>query len=485
MKKTYLYTKSILFTAILTLLIASCSQDLDLEPQANAAEGDLAAGGFEQTTFGLYGKLRDNGLADWTRFWFQNIRSDDATKGSTTGDAASIGLAFDKFQYSKTEGVNTDNWTGHYSLILACNGLISDISTSGDTSAGTKTNLAEARAIRAWAYFELRRDYGEVPLFTIKTTKVSDAFIAKSTVAQIDAFIETELKEAGAVLPVSWITSYTGRATKGFTNSILAKLYLMQGKYANALTACQDVINSGQYSLLSDYKKVFSKSANNSSESIFEIQFYCASVADVDKYNSMYWGQQGFRGQGSWDLGWGFNAPTQDLIDFYTANSDPRLAATVMVSGQGDGFGNIIPSVADTSGLWNRKAYTDPSDRQTIGVLYNRWYNVKIVRYADVLLMAAEAAIMTGNSSLAATYMNLVKTRAGVPTIASPTMADLKKERRAELAMENERFYDLVRWGDAPTVLGGLGYVDKNKYYPIPQAAIDQSGGKLVQNPNY
>ena len=484
MKKSILITKSLLLAGLVLFSVTSCNENLDLTPQANASQGDLPAGGFEQATFGIYGKLRDNGLADWTRFWFQNIRSDDATKGSTTGDAASIGQEFDTFNYSKTSGITKDNWVGHYGLIIACNALLSDIEASGDTGSGTVTNKAEARAVRAWAYFELRRDYGEIPLFTKKSTTVSDAFIAKSTVAQVDAFIETELKEAAAALPLSWPSAYVGRATKGFANALLAKLYLYQGKYADAYTKSTEVINSGQYSLLSDFKKVFSKEGNNSSESVFEIQFLCRDISDVDKYNSMYYGQQGFRGSGSWDLGWGFNAPTQNLINSFASN-DPRKDATILVSGQNDGYGLTVPSVNDTSGLWNKKAYTDPADRKTIGVLYNRWFNIKIIRYADVLLMAAEAAIQTGNTAVAANYFNQVRNRVGLSSIAAPSLSDLKSERRAELAMENERFYDLVRWGDAASVLGSLGYTAKNSYYPIPQDAIDQSGGKLVQNSNY
>ena len=118
---------------------------------------------------------------------------------------------------------------------------------------------------------------------------------------------------------------------------------------------------------------------------------------------------------------------------------------------------------------------------------------MKIIRYADVVLIAAEAANELGNTAKAADYVNQVRARArgnndGVlPNVVAGTglKAAIKQERRAELAMEGERFYDLVRWGDASAVLGSLGYQDKNKFYPIPQTAIDQSGGVLKQNPNY
>ena len=136
-----------------------------------------------------------------------------------------------------------------------------------------------------------------------------------------------------------------------------------------------------------------------------------------------------------------------------------------------------------------------PSERATFGENKNHWSNIKLIRYADVLLMAAEAANESGQTSLATSLVNQVRARARagnslvLPDVTSSDQATvraaIKHERRIELAMEGERFYDLVRWGDASTVLGGLGYLPKNAYYPIPLTAIDQSGGVLIQNPNY
>ena len=119
----------------------------------------------------------------------------------------------------------------------------------------------------------------------------------------------------------------------------------------------------------------------------------------------------------------------------------------------------------------------------------NRWENIKIIRYADILLMAAEAANELGMTSEAATFVNQIRSRAGLGnTLASDQTAmrnAIKQERRVEFALEESRFYDLVRWGDATTVLGPLGYEPRNALFPIPQEAIDQSGGVLVQNPDY
>jgi hypothetical protein len=490
--KNYRFIIKLSLIAILALpAVYSCSDDdfLDMKPLGVATEGDLAAGGFEEKAFGLYGKIRtQEGVTDWNRYWFQSIRSDDAAKGSSSTDAATLGNVMDNFQYSATEFAS--NWNGHYSLIFACNDLVVTVETSGATDQGSIVNAAEAKAIRAFAYFDLRRDYGEVPIILNKIVTPSDGIKAKNTVAEVDAQIISDLEYAAQYLPLSW-PSYPGRATKGFANSLLAKLYLYQGDWKKALAKSEEVIKSGQYNLMSSYETLFTKAGNNSRETIFEVQFL---VVGRTYYSNNYFESQGVRGSGTWDLGWGFNVPTTNLISAYEAN-DPRQAVTILTSGQSDGLGNILPASPPLDQLyWNKKAYTLPSERTTYGENKNHWENIKIMRYADVLLIAAEAANEDGNSGLAATYLEEVRKRArGANNSILPIVSGgqttlrtaIKQERRIEFALEGERFYDLVRWGDAATVLGGKGFQAKHRYYPIPQTAIDQSGGVLVQNPNY
>lgn len=485
--------KVALFPALSLLMLTGCNDDefLDRLPQGIATEGDLTAGGFEEKAFGLYGKMRtEDGLTNWVRYWFQSIRSDDAAKGSSTTDAAAFGSIFDSFQYSAAEGFAANNWNSHYSVIYACNDLITAVEESGSTDAGTLTNKAEAMAIRGFCYFELRRDYGEVPIVTNKVVNPGDAIKPKSTIAQVDAQIVSDLTFAKEHLPTAW-PAYPGRATKGFAQTVLGKLYLYQQNWSLALTELNEVMGYG-YSLYPSFSGLFLQSGDNSSEAVFEIQFL--RLAGVN-YSNNYWESQGVRGSGVWDLGWGFNVPTTNLIGAFESG-DPRLGATVLYSGQGEGNNlTLPPSPPLDQPYWNKKAYTLPSERTSFGENKNHWANIKLIRYADVLLMAAEAANETGQSSLANTYINLVRARARagnnsvLPDITSTDQTTvrnaIKQERRVEFALEGERFYDLVRWGDANSVLGGLGYQPRNAYYPIPQTAIDQSGGILVQNPNY
>lgn len=466
----------------------SCTRDyLDVKPQGYATLSETGAGGAESVIFGLYSKMRSQGgITDWSRYWFESIRSDDASKGSNPSDQAAAGNVYDGFQYTKTDGLAKDNWEGHFQLIYACNNAIAKIEESGATDDATLTNIAEAKAIRAFAYFDLRRDFGEVPIVSGKVSKPEDAIKPKSTVAEVDAFIKSDLDYAVLHLPTTWLAKYNGRITKGMATSYLAKLALYQKNWGEALAKSEEVINSGLYSLNPSYKNLFREEGNNCSEAIFEIQM--VRVGGIN-YSNNYWESQGVRGSGNWDLGWGFNVPTSNLINAYESN-DARKAVTILASGQTDGYGLTLPgSPPLDQAYWNGKAYTDPTKRTAEGENKNHWTNIKMMRYADVILMAAEAANELGQTAKATTYLNLIRNRAGLANTSAISQVDvkiaIKQERRIEFAMEGERFYDLVRWGDAVSVLGSLGYQDRNKYFPIPQSAIDQSNGVLIQNPNY
>ena len=469
---------NILLVSLSLMGVVSCGDDfLDRKPLGQSTAGDLTEGGLQTEVYGVYEKLRRQaGVSNWTRYWFQSVRSDDATKGSTATDAAEMGTIMDNFQYTKVKGEANDNWSGHYNVIYDCNAIIDKAQNLTDN--GSKINRAEAHAVRGFLFFDLRRDYGEIPLVTNPVNSPQDIIKAKSTVAQVDVQIKADLMAAAAVLPISW-PGQEGRATSGMAKSYLAKLALYQGNWGEALQYAEEVINSGVYSLNPNYDKLFFDESDNGTESIWEIQF--SRIGGVN-YSNNYWESQGIRGAGTWDLGWGFNVPTTNLVNAYETG-DKRKAATILEEGMSDGFGNTLPTGLAQK-YWNKKAYSLPSRRTIEGENKNHWTNIKIMRYADVLLIASEAALQSGNVAKATTYLNMIRTRAGLGNITA-TLAAIKQERRVEFGMEGERFYDLVRWGDAVSVLGALGYQDKNKYYPIPQTAIDQAGGVLVQNPNY
>lgn len=480
-------------TAILSLIglfsLISCQDDfLDRLPLGEVANTEeLGVGGQETAVFGIYSLLRTTTVGSWNRYWFGSIRSDDAAKGSNEGDSAANGSAFNNFEYVATNGLSTSWWNDHYRVIFACNEVINNVQDAEDPAPGDLINEAEARSIRALMYFELRRDYGEVPLITATIDNPEDAFAPKSSVAELDAFIIEDLEFAVQYLPATW-PSFPGRATLGFANSLWAKLYLYQGDWANAYAKSTEVIDSGVYSLDPDLVNLFEVGGDNGVESVFEIQ---QLVTDNQTYNNNYFESQGVRGTGVWNLGWGFNVPTQNLVDAFQPG-DLRRNNTILESGKDDGgFGSgVLPAAPPLDQpYWNKKAYTKASARSEFGRNANLWENIKIIRYADVILMAAEAANELGMTAEAVNLVNQIRSRAGLAGISVSSQSDIrnaiKQERRVEFAMEESRFYDLVRWGDAPAVLGGLGYQPRHALYPIPQEAIDQSGGIIVQNPNY
>jgi hypothetical protein len=263
---------------------------------------------------------------------------------------------------------------------------------------------------------------------------------------------------------------------------------------------CQSVIASNEYSLNSTYWGLWKTSGENGPESIFEIQNY---VTPGGGYYGSFWGTcQGIRGPSGtpWDLGWGWNTPTQNLVDAYQLG-DLRKNATILFSGESDdpangGYGKTLPPAAALNSnnvqYWSKKSYADPAEQLQAGDAHGAYYiNMRLLRYADVLLMAAEASNELNGASdgtQITAWVNAIRGRAGLGDTTYVSQASMraiiKHERRVEFGNEGERFFDLQRWGDAVSVLNGLGYTEpKHKYFPLPQATVDKSNGVLKQNP--
>lgn len=494
--------RAVLIGLPFVMLLAGCSKFLDRKP-LTATLDDLQQGGVEGQIFGLYGAIRNGDVAGqgfggipW--LGMNNFRSDDSEKGSSPSDGADWGVIFDQFQYAKDHWAPSIYWDQHYVLIGQANTAIQLADSLGLSDPASQTNIAEARMFRAFAYFDLVRAFGEVPKIDFRIYNPSDSKVAKSPVADIYALIDSDLDFARTNLPAEWPAQYVGRLTKGAALALSAKTQLYRDNWTGALAFAEQVINSGQYDLLSSFQKLFTTAGENSVESIWEIQASIGSN-NTDNYSAPYAVHQGVRGAADWDLGWGWNTPTQALVDAFETG-DPRKNATILYSGQDDGlYGKKVPDYPSIPRkFWNKKVYPEPSVQLLTGNRQAGWLNQPILRYADVLLMAAEAANEIGgaeNVTKALTYLNKVRARArGGNAAVLPDVAFVSKdqlrtaiqhERRVELALEGDRFYDLVRWGLAESVLGSAGYQPKHEYYPIPQSAIDFAGGILIQNPNY
>ena len=485
---------------ILSVGFMGCKKNfLDRQPLGTYTSSDIAAGSFDSQIFGVYAALRAEGISGVKFVAVHGIRSDDADKGSSINDGVDAENFFDNFQYVKDFWLLNDYWGDHYKLIGLANNVITDIDSVKATDPPTLINRAEAKFLRAYAYFDLVRAYGEVPKINFKVKAASQANIPKSSVPEIYALIDADLQDAATYLPLSWESKYVGRITKGAANALQAKAYLYRQNWAGALGAAKMVISSGQYNLNTPYSQIFTESGENSSGSIFEIQ---ALKTPTQDFGIQYATVQGVRGAGAMDLGWGWNTPTQNLANAFEAG-DPRKNATLLYAGQVNTPYNelIPPATADVPRpYWNKKVYTNPAVRSATDDKQGRGVNLRVIRYADVLLMAAEAANELGgpqNTADALAYLEMVRARARsgnnavlpkITTTDQTLLRDaIRKERRVELGMENDRFYDLVRWGIAKQTFAALGknYQDKNRYLPIPQPEIDKSGGVLKQNPDY
>ncbi|GAA4305197.1 RagB/SusD family nutrient uptake outer membrane protein [Compostibacter hankyongensis] len=498
------YPAVFMLIAVVTALAACKKGFLDRDPQGRYTSDTYpypqGSSPFDQYVFAAYGALRSYNVSATPFIAAVSIRSDDADKGSTPGDGGADAQDMDNFPVSPSNGMANGLWTGYFDLINKCNIVMDQVANNEEITASDeikRQSLAEARFIRAYGYFMLVRLFGRVPL--IDTVTGTSANIPQSAPGVIYPFIEKDLQYAAANLPLSWDARFVGRATQGAANGLLAKVYLTEKKWGMAMDAADLVIQSGQYDLSTPYDRIFGEDGENTRESVFEIQATADATTPTD-YGIQYASVQGVRGTGSWDLGWGWNTPSTRLLYAYE-DGDPREARTVLFTSTPGHPGLTIYGEVTPLGLpnprYNNKVYTNPAMRNEVGNRGGYWMNVRVLRYADVLLMYAEAANEAGNTAAALEKLEMVRARARgddaniLPEITTTDQHQLRQiirhERRVELAMEHERFFDLVRWGVAADTLHAAGKNNfsgsRDNLLPVPQAQIDLSKGELTQNP--
>jgi len=420
---------------------------------------------------------------------------DDYTTTPVNGTLSNL------WQYAY-EGVNRANYLTQYKASNPAGQIVS--------FAGKEAMYGEVYFLRAYYYFTLVKMFGDVPLFTDKRLDISATNSLKRTAkSSVYLSIENDLNAAINVLPNT--QSQAGRATKYAAQSLLGKVYLYQQKYDSAAIVLQSVINANAFSLVNNFASIFLLAGQNGPESVFEIQYSSNGAnsydgADPSQGPGNYQVQQcGIRNLSSssslmpYAPGWSTNLPTQNLASAYSAG-DQRKAATcldIAAYVAANPAWNITYEVAPykNTGLYNQKYLPYIGQGATSGgdPKLNYPNNYRTIRYADVLLMAAEAynKSATPNDTKAQLYLNQVRRRAfqvndashDITSTGASLYTAILNERRLELAMEGERFFDLVRTGQAATVLAPLFKVGKNEVFPIPQQEILVSG--LTQNPGY
>lgn len=431
------------------------------------------------------------------RWFWGDIMSDDSQKGGSGDNDAIELLRLETFQGPVNTDLLDSEWNADYEGIYRANVVLEKVPGIEMDEVLKKRILAEAKFIRAWFYYNLNTLFGGVPLAD-KVLAPSEYNRPREDASTIWAFVEKDLKEAIEDLPIrsQYPIEDLGRVTKGAAQSLLAKAYLYQKKFADARVQTQAVINSGEYTLVPDYGTIFTRAGENNSESVFEIQYMNASggnwgknAANEGTFTNVF---QRARGQFA---GYGFNIPTQDFVDEFMKEGveDPRLKYTVFRIGDqmGDRGVFTLESAGDVGYLYHpRKYFSNLSEDAPFGDPNpNGGSNDRVIRYSDVLLMDAEAAAQTGDEGGARNSLNVVRARVNMPAVTASGSALLEAiyhERRVELGLEGHRFFDLVRTGRAEAELGGLGYKEGiHNVFPIPNSQITLSNGVLKQNSGY
>lgn len=522
MKKTNHYRYLALGFLLLASLLA-CKRDfLDVPPQGQLTEeqalidpnaaNQLVTGVYNTLYFGSFG----NNTVGFLYAIATEVASDNADKGSTPSDFSPLG-EIDEFTMTPNNFIFNNIWSGHYQAITRCNKAIDILQQSTFDEATRSRLLGEVRFLRGFYYFNLVRMFGGVPLLIrvpAATEANSPEFQTRATREQVYQVVTEDLQYAVDNLPLKGEGgTQVGRANKGAAQAMLAKVYLYLEDWQKAYDLSKAVINSGKYALADDYATVFREAGANNIESIFEVQTGPGRGSDnCDAVSPLYSNGQGPRARGGWrnvvdgkpydgDLGFGLNTPSANLANSYEAGDERRAGTIIFIKPTVPGGPNPgtflwdgfrIPTQDSVENQrYNYKAYHSPfKETPSCNGYLDKDFkpkNIRIMRYAEVLLIHAEAAVRLGRSGEAQPLLTQVRERAGLDPV-SATLENIWTERRHELAMETDRFFDLVRTGKAGPVLRTLGkkfVTGKHEVWPIPQPQIDLSGGLLQQNPGY
>ncbi len=479
------YISTLLAGALLLFGFQACSDNEFLEVAPSVATPDQALSSPTASTElvnAIYNKLLDFNMSSFSWNGVTSITSDDADKGSDPTDTGTDKNLLDALTYTSNTISLNEIWEANYQGIARANQALAYLPDL-DIDAGLRDRLVgESEFLRALFYFRLVRMYGGVPLIKgvpdIQNQDDINAANTRSTEQEVYDFIMADLNDASQKLPASYSGSDIGRATKGAALTLLAKVNMYQGNWQQVYDLTNQVMGMG-YVLTPNYEDIWREIGENNSESIFEIQ---ARGESPNKGVQGYFVTQGARGAGGW--GWGFNTPSEDLANGYEPG-DVRRDATIIFRGETLWDGLYVPETV-ANPMYNQKAYVSKTNETFNGDDWETNKNIRILRYGEVLLLNAEAALQVGGD--AATPLNAVRHRAGLGDAPIVDQMAVWKERRFELAFEHDRWFDLIRQGRAGEVMraNGKAFVDgKNELYPIPQAQIDLSKGQLTQNPGY
>jgi starch-binding outer membrane protein, SusD/RagB family len=467
--------------------LISCKDDLlESTPYGQTTSNDFWRNGDDvvSATNAIYAPLLDEDGYAHTEYTFDNC-SDDMNRAGDHDPESAIEL----FTFDATNSHLLNTWSTKYEVISRANAVLINAPNVAMDEALRKRCMGEAYFLRGFVYWRLSVIYGEVPLILEEEVLANDFNIPKASLSEIRAQIESDWLNAAANLPVSYTGADVGRATQGAAYGFLTKLYVYQEEWAKAIEAGEKITTNAAYKLADSFEENFQLSTENNPEVLYGLQYETGWTTD----NSPAWYHTP-QGLG----GWGFHEPIQDLVDEFEAG-DPRLEYSIFQPGDEIDRGSqgvVTFQVSDTrlTGYAFRK-YTN----FTASGDMDQSLNAPLLRSADVYLLVAEAKIRSGSDGDGDAELNAVRDRVGLSPITGAGMPDIMHERRVELAGENERHQDLIRWDKAGLIDIVAHYAidrgpykpartfikPKHYYFPLPQREIDISNGVLIQNEHY
>ena len=479
--------KIVAFYIIFFFALTSCEDFLTQELNGEFSSDTFYQNDIQaiQALTGVYDAIAFNSFdnAIWV---FGDVASDDAVKGGNPGDQAEI-TYIDEFSANASNGIISNYWTFAYEAIARANNVIANVPTTPMDEALKSRVTGEAKFIRAYSYFNLVNVFGEVPLKLFPQTTQEAINVPLGEVATIYLQIEKDLSDAALVLPVSYTSTDIGRVNLGAALAMLGKVSLYQQQWSAAIGYFHQMEALGIYGLLSNYGDNFKLAYENSKESIFEIQHLTNKNPFTGNALNQWFAP-------AEEGGYYFNAPTQSLVDAFEKSTnddvDPRLDVSIGRDGKPWLNGDTFSAAWSSATGYLTKKHQQPLSEISSSLKGDGDLNYIYLRYADVLLMKAEAFNEIANADSALKNLNKVRQRAlasfdGIPPadlLKDITTTDqnlirtaIQKERRVELAQEFHRYFDLMRWGKtvAEAALGSDFNFDTKRYLPIPQKEID------------
>ena len=473
-------------------VVISCSDDfVDVESLDENSENYFnSEEDYQRALTGAYDLLQSTYL----NVMLGEIASDNTLAGGESATDVPGIQEVDDMIHTPLNAQLRDIWSWMYAGVNRANYIMEFQNKTQFT--GKEGVLAQARFLRAYYYFELVKWFGDVPFAVDRRLQFGDQFsIPRTPKEQIYAQMESDLIFAADNLP--YVQSQTGRITRGAAEALLGKVYLYQDKFEPAAEVLENLIANGPYDLLTDYSTTFENDNENNIESVFEVQYSDLEGAGFEclqcSEGNVAVGFNGIRNYTGplFESGFSFNVPTQEVVDEFE-DGDMRLETAILdIDAWAAANDATFSTGFEHTGYFNRKYIPRKGDLNTGDANLTNPNNYRAIRFADVLLMAAEALNRGGISdSRAQDYLNEVRERAfgnsdnNISASGSALTDAIYHERRVELVGEGHHFFDLVRTGRAASEIDGF-QTGKHELFPIPLIEIQLAGNQWDQNPGY